>query len=92
MIFLSVLLFWLPVVGPFVAGLVGGRKAGGIVSGLVAAFVPALLVGVLLFFLASALTGLPLIGFVAGFGGAMLALLHDGPMFLGAIVGGLLAD
>ena len=27
MLFISVLLFWLPVIGPLIAGLVGGKKA-----------------------------------------------------------------
>lgn len=92
MVFLSILLFWLPVLGAFVAGLVGGYKAGGVGPGLIAAFAPAAVLGGLLFFLASALTGLPLIGAVAGIGGTALALIHDGPLFVGAVVGGLLSE
>ena len=47
--------------------------------------------GAALFFLASLLTGLPVIGFLAGLGGFALCLIHVGPLLLGAIVGGLMA-
>ena len=43
MIVISILLFWLPLVGPFLGGLVGGRKAGSVKRGLAACFLPALL-------------------------------------------------
>jgi hypothetical protein len=40
---LGALLAWLPVLGPFIAGLVGGRKAGGLLEAWVACFLPAVL-------------------------------------------------
>jgi len=88
---LSLLLFWLPLLGPFIAGLVGGRKAGSVQAALAAVFLPALIFGILFFLLATALTGIPLLGALAGLGGAALALGHVGPLLLGAILGGILA-
>jgi hypothetical protein len=90
MLLISVLLFWLPFVGPLLAGIVGGKKAGGVGAGIIAALLPALVVGLLLFFLATVLTGLPLIGAIAGAGGFALTAAHVGPLLLGAILGGLL--
>lgn len=89
MFLLSILLFWLPVLGPLVAGFVGGRKAGSLGNAVLAVFLPAVVIGTALFFLASILTGLPLVGFLAGTGGLVFALAHAGPLLLGAIVGAL---
>jgi len=91
MALLSLLLFWLPVLGPFLAGLVGGKKSGGVGGALAAVFLPGILFGFLLFVMATTLTGIPLLGVVAGMGGLVLSLVHVGPLLLGAIVGGLLA-
>lgn len=90
MFVLSILLFWLPVIGPLIAGFVGGRKAGGLGNAVLAAILPAVLFGVILFFLGSLLTGIPLLGMIAGAGGAILALAHVGPLLLGAILGALI--
>jgi hypothetical protein len=90
MFVLSVLLFWLPILGPLIAGFVGGRKAGGVGNAILAVILPALVFGVVLFLLASILTGLPIFGFIAGAGGAGLALAHIGPLLVGAIVGAIL--
>lgn len=91
MFIISLLLFWLPVAGPFIAGLVGGKKSGGVGGAIMAVFLPGILFGLLLFFLASTLSGLPLIGAIAGVGGFALSLAHIGPLLLGAIIGGLMA-
>jgi hypothetical protein len=91
MFIISLLLFWLPVVGPLVAGIVGGKKSGGIGNALLAVFLPAIVFGILLFFVATSLTGLPIIGALAGAGGLILALAHVGPLLIGAIIGGILA-
>ncbi|HXY39089.1 MAG TPA: hypothetical protein VEQ10_05435 [Vicinamibacteria bacterium] len=88
---LSLLLFWLPLLGPFLAGLVGGRRAGGVGPAIVAVFLPAIVFGAALFLLTSVLSGMPLVGVVAGMGGLVMSLAHVGPLLLGAIVGGLLA-
>jgi hypothetical protein len=88
---ISLLLFWLPVFGPFIAGFVGGRVAGGVGSAIIATFLPAVIFGVLLFVLATALTGIPLLGALAAAGGVVLAVAHIGPLLVGAILGGVLA-
>lgn len=91
MFIISILLFWLPVAGPLLAGFVGGKKAGGLGAAIMAVFLPGILVGGCLFLVAVSLTGLPLIGAIAGFGGASIALAHIGPLLLGAIIGGVMA-
>jgi hypothetical protein len=91
MFVISLLLFWLPFIGPLVAGIVGGKKSGGIGNALLAVFLPAIVFGILLFFVATSLTGLPIIGAIAGAGGLILALAHIGPLLIGAIIGGILA-
>ena len=87
----SLLLFWLPVLGPAIAGFVGGRKAGGVGRAILAAVLPGVLFGAALFVLASALTGVPLLGAVAGLGGIAIVFAHIGPLLLGAIIGGAVA-
>jgi hypothetical protein len=91
MMVISLLLFWLPLLGPAIAGFVGGRKAGGVGPAVTAALLPAILLGATLFVLASALTGFPLLGVIAGLGGTAIALAHVGPLLLGAIIGGAVA-
>jgi len=92
MLTISILLFWLPVLGPFVAGFVGGKKSGGVVNALVAVFAPALVVAVTLFVIATMLTDAPLIGAVASAGGVVLFVADIGPLLVGAIIGGAFAD
>jgi hypothetical protein len=91
MFLISILLFWLPVIGPLIAGFVGGRKAGGVGSAILAVFLPGIIFFVLLFFLAASLVGIPLIGIAAGAGGLMLSVVHVGPLLIGAIIGGATA-
>jgi len=91
MFFISLLLGWIPVLGAFIAGFVGGKKSGGVGGAITAVFLPAIVFGVLLFTLASSLSGLPIIGAIAGAGGLVLVLAHCGPMLLGAIIGGAVA-
>ncbi len=90
MFLLSLALFWLPVIGPLAAGFVGGRKSGTLGNAIVAVFLPAVIFGVAFFFLATLFTGIPLFGLVAGAGGVALAMLHVGPLLLGAILGAVL--
>ncbi|MGH8447132.1 MAG: hypothetical protein ACREVL_17830 [Solimonas sp.] len=90
MLMLSILLSWLPGVGTLIAGIVGGKVTSGPGAALLAALLPGLFVGILLFFLATLLTGLPLIGVLAGMGGPVLAGLQVGALLLGAMIGGLL--
>lgn len=90
MFVLSVLLFWLPFLGPFIAGFVGGRKAGSFGNAMLAVFLPALIFAACLFFFASVLTGLPLLGALAAMGGFVLVVVHVVPLWLGAVIGALL--
>jgi hypothetical protein len=92
MLIISILLFWIPSVGPLIAGIVGGKKSGSVGNAIIAALLPAALLGGLLFLFGSALTGAPLIGFVAGAGAFVLVATNVGPLLIGAIIGGLLTD
>jgi len=103
MLFLQVILFWLPVLGGFIAGIVGGKKSGSIGAAIVAALIPAIALGVAFAIvgvaLGSFLEGLPLlsdipglgalIGLISGGGALISALLASGPLLVGAILGGL---
>ncbi len=91
MFLISVLLFWLPGIGGFIAGIVGGKVAGSVGNALLAAFLPALLLGAVLFFCGTALTGFIAIGLLAALGGFMLGCVHIGGLLLGAIIGGIIA-
>ena len=90
MFLLSVLLFWMPILGPLIAGFVGGRKAGSFGNAILAAILPALVVGGIIFFSASLLTGFPLFGFLAGAGGFALMPVHVIPLIVGALIGTLI--
>jgi hypothetical protein len=90
MFVLSILLFWLPVAGPLIAGFVGGRKAGSIGNAILAVFLPGIVIGGALFFLATVLMGVPLLGLVAGAGGLVLAISHAAPLLIGAVLGAAL--
>jgi len=94
MILLSVLLFWLPVLGPLLAGIVGGKKAGGVGNALLAAILPVFILSGLVW-MSFTFLGLPLAGFlVAGVlaGSFLLYLLfHNFALLCGAMIGGALA-
>jgi hypothetical protein len=89
MLLISLLLFWLPVAGPLIAGFVGGKKAGGVGAAILAVFLPAIALSLFCFVFATVLTGLPLIGVAAGTGGFFLSATGVGLLLLGAIFGGL---
>ena len=89
---ISLVLFWLPVLGPLLAGVVGGKVAGGVGRAILAFFLPGLVLALCLTFFAGFVTGLPFFGFLAGLGTLALTGIGAGPMIVGAIVGGLLAD
>ncbi len=91
MILISVLQCWLPGIGGFIGGVVGGKVSGGIGSALIAWVVSSILVGVLFATFGTLLSGLVVIGFIAGLGGIFIAFLDSGARLLGAIIGGVLA-
>ena len=88
---ISLLLFWLPGLGPLLAGIVGGKVAGGVGPGFMAALLPGALLCAFLFFAGTLLTGIPLIGAVAAMGTLVLILINIVPLLIGALIGGLLA-
>ncbi len=88
---LSLVLWWVPIFGPFVAGYVGGAKAGTVGKAFVAAILPGVLLTIAVSLLSSALSGLPLVGFLAGFGTLILIVGNIGPMLIGALLGGFMA-
>ena len=90
MLLLSLLLFWLPVLGPLIAGFVGGQKSGSLGSALLAVFLPGIIMALLFFFFGSALTGLPLLGALIGAMGFVYYAANVLLLLVGAIVGGLM--
>ena len=87
MLILAVLLSWLPILGPLIAGFVGGRVIGEETRALVVALVPGvLLAGVLWGILA--VFELPVLGAVAGFGALVVVAVQELPLLLGAWFGG----
>jgi hypothetical protein len=89
---LALLLFWLPVAGPFIAGFVGGVKAGTIGRAVAAVFLPAIGIGVMVTVAVAYLADWVWFwGVLAGIGGVALMLLNIGPLLIGALLGGLAA-
>jgi hypothetical protein len=88
---LSLLLFWVPLVGGLIAGLVGGWKAGSVGRAFLAVFLPAVLLFAMTFagvtYLSDAFWG-----FLAGLGASAISLFNIGPLLLGAFGGGLAAE
>lgn len=91
MFVISLLLIWLPALGPLIAGIVGGKVAGGVGRGLVAALFPGLLLALGLFFFGTVLTGLPMLGALIAGSSILLYLLYVPILLIGALIGGLLA-
>ncbi|MBV1878773.1 MAG: hypothetical protein KUG79_14120 [Pseudomonadales bacterium] len=91
MFIISLLLFWLPLLGPLIAGFVGGRKSGSVGKAILAVLLPGLILGVVIFYCAALLTGIPYIGGIAAAGSIFLVLLGIGPLLCGGIIGGALA-
>jgi hypothetical protein len=88
---LSLLLFWLPVAGPLIAGLVGGVKAGTVGRAAAAVIVPAVLTSLLAAAGVTYLSDWFPWGFLAGVGVAVLCLLNVVPLLTGAVTGAVLA-
>lgn len=89
---LALLLFWLPVAGPLIAGFVGGMKAGTVGRAVAAVFLPAIGIGVLVTVAVAYLADWVWFwGVLAGLGGVVLMLLNIVPLLAGALAGGLAA-
>lgn len=91
MVGITIALFFLPLINGLVGGAVGGYKAGTWQRALAAAVIPAAVAGAALWLVLIALE-LPVIGFLAGATAGMLILVADVGIFVGAFVGGLLAQ
>lgn len=91
MLGLSLLLFWLPIAGPLIAGGVGGRMAGTPGRGLLLALLPAVAVAILIVVVLGAFD-LPVLGTVAGLGVGLVVLVQDLPLLVGAALGGATAQ
>jgi len=91
MLGLSILLAWMPLVGPFIAGFVGGRKAGTIGAALLAAILPTFLFVMVAGLLGALLGWIPILGqlwgLVAGLGGWVVSTAAGIPLLLGALLG-----
>ncbi|MFW6047459.1 MAG: hypothetical protein ACOCP4_06730 [Candidatus Woesearchaeota archaeon] len=86
MIFLSIILFWLPF-GPFIAGFVGGRKSGSLRNAILAAIFPALIVGLFVGILFS--LAYPILGIASGTATFVALLFQSSVLIFGAVLGGL---
>ena len=82
---LSLLLIWLPLLGPIVAGVVGGRAARTVAKALIASVIPSIVLGAGLFAILDAME-LPVIGAASGVGLFLFILIGDVPMMIAAAV------
>jgi hypothetical protein len=80
---ISLLLIWLPIVGPVIAGIVGGRAARTVGKALIASLIPSVVLGVALAVLLNAFD-LPLIGALSGAAVFLFVLIGDIPMAIAA--------
>lgn len=87
MLILAIFLSWLPILGPLIAGFVGGRMIGEEKRALAVALVPAVLLAGVLWLILAAFE-LPVLGAVAGFGALVVVAVQDLPLLLGAWFGG----
>ena len=96
MVGLSVVLFWLPIIGGLTAGYVGGVKAGSPGKAIFAALLPGFLFTIIVMLLGAFLGWIPLIGHLwaaaAGMGAAVLGTMQVLPLLIGAGVGGMKAQ
>jgi hypothetical protein len=91
MVVISLALFFLPLVNGLVGGIVGGYKVGDWKRALGAAVLPAVVAGLGLWLIVAAL-GAPVWGFAAGAAVGILVLLADLGIFVGAAIGGMVAQ
>jgi fatty acid desaturase len=79
-----IVIFWLPVIGPFTAGFAGGFASGTPRTAVIAWTVPVILVGFVVALLALGPTGINIVILI-------IALVHLGIALLGALLGGTIA-
>lgn len=88
---ISLLLFWVPVFGPLIAGYVGGKKAGGVINASLAALLPAIAIAGVAF-TGGLIADIPLLGAVLGGAAFLIVAVHAFPLLCGGIIGGALAN
>jgi hypothetical protein len=91
MVVISLALFFLPLINGVIGGAVGGYKAGNIKRALLAALLPAVVVALGLW-IVFAIFNAPLWGLAAGTTMGIIVLLADVGLFLGALIGGAVAN
>ena len=91
MFVLSLLLGWLPLVGPAIAGFVGGMQAGSTGSAILAALVPAIVVSAIVWLLGAVLD-IAILATLLGIGVFMVLVVGALPLLVGAFVGGWMAE
>jgi hypothetical protein len=84
----SLLLFWLPLLGPLIAGFVGGWIIGRPGPALAVALLPAIALGLLIGVIL-VVFDLPLLGAVAGATTFLIVAFQEIPLFIGAFIGGM---
>ena len=87
MMILAVGLSWLPILGPLIAGFVGGRMIGEEKRALGVALIPAVALAVVLWLILAAFD-LPVLGAVAGLGALIVVAVQEIPLLVGAWFGG----
>jgi hypothetical protein len=87
MLILAILLSWVPILGPLVAGFVGGRMIGDEKRALGVALIPAVLLAIVLWAVLAAFE-LPVLGAVAGFAALVVIAVQELPLLAGAWFGG----
>ena len=92
MALLLLFLFWLPLVGAFVAGFVGGRKAGGVGSAMLSVLAIAVGLPIILLVLGGGLSSMPIVGAILGASGFLFFFVEIIPLSIGALIGGATAN
>lgn len=90
MLVLAVLLSWLPLLGPLVAGMAGGWIVAATGRALLVALVPAIVLAGVVVLLLTAFE-LPVLGAIAGIGVFLFVVFQEIPLLLGAWAGAALA-
>lgn len=91
MLALVVLLSWLPLIGPLLAGLAGGWIVAERRRALTVALVPAIILAVVAVLLLTAFE-LPVLGAIAGIGVFLFVVFQEVPLLIGAWAGGALGS
>ncbi|MGH8901450.1 MAG: hypothetical protein ACRDYA_07150 [Egibacteraceae bacterium] len=91
MILLSLLLFWLPLLGPLIAGFAGGwiiRRPG---LAMAVTLLPEIMLGLVIWIVLTVFD-LPLFGALAGVTIFLVIAFQGIPLLVGALIGGAVAD